>query len=32
VERAEATLPIEEIVERAVTAAAVEEFVFPEVR
>ena len=32
VERAETTLPIEEIVERAVTAAAVEDFEFPVVR
>ena len=32
VERAESTLPIEEIVERAVTAVAVEDFEFPVVK
>ena len=32
VERAERTLPIEEIVQRAADSAAMEEFVFPEVR
>jgi thiamine biosynthesis protein ThiI len=32
VERAESTLPVDEIVERAVSAAAVEEFHFPDVK
>ena len=32
VERAEATLPVDEIVERAVAAAAVEDFQFPDVK